>query len=225
MLTRLLLLCGIFSSLLYVAMNIFVPTQFPGYNQLDYTVSELSAIDAPTRSLWVPLGIVYELLMAAFAWGVIRSAQQNRRLRMVGFLMLGYSAVNVYWPPMHLRGVETTLSDTLHITWAFFAIAFMLSMMGYGATAFGKRFRIYTIATLIGYVIFGFLMSFEAPDIPKNLPTPYLGLWERIMIGLFLAWIVALALISLKRLKMVTENTATVSRGSRSIFQKSHWSH
>ncbi|HEY0654374.1 MAG TPA: DUF998 domain-containing protein [Chryseosolibacter sp.] len=210
MLTRLLLVCGIVSSVLYVAMNIFVPMQFPGYDQMDFTVSELSALGAPTRSLWVPLGVVYELLLAAFAWGLLRSAHGNRRLRMVGVLMLAYCAVNIYWPPMHLRGTEPTLTDTLHIVWAMFAIGFMLAMMGYGAAAFGRRFRIYTIATLIAYLSFGFLMSMEAPDIPKNLPTPYLGLWERILIGLFLAWIVVLALRVFRKPESKT-NTAPSS--------------
>ena len=48
MLRKGLLMCGILSSLLYVAMNIFVPMQFEGYSYTSQTVSELSAIGAPT---------------------------------------------------------------------------------------------------------------------------------------------------------------------------------
>jgi len=51
------LTCGIVASLLYVAMNVFVPLQWRGYSFASQVISELSAIDAPTRSLWVPLGI------------------------------------------------------------------------------------------------------------------------------------------------------------------------
>jgi hypothetical protein len=40
---RILLLCGILSSLLYVAMLIFVPMQYEGYNSFTQTISELSA--------------------------------------------------------------------------------------------------------------------------------------------------------------------------------------
>ena len=54
---RLLLCCGIISSLLYVAMNVFVAMQWKDYSSTSQTVSELSAIGAPTRSLWVALGI------------------------------------------------------------------------------------------------------------------------------------------------------------------------
>ena len=53
---RLLLTCGILSSLLYVAMNVYFPMQWDGYSSASQTVSELSAVGAPTRPLWVLLG-------------------------------------------------------------------------------------------------------------------------------------------------------------------------
>ena len=52
-LKRVLIFCGILSSLLYTAANIVVPMQYEGYSAFSQTVSELSAIEAPTRSLWV----------------------------------------------------------------------------------------------------------------------------------------------------------------------------
>ena len=62
-----LLACGLASSLLYVAMNVFVPMQWDAYSSFSQTISELSAIDAPTRSVWVPLGIVYTF----WSWMVV----------------------------------------------------------------------------------------------------------------------------------------------------------
>src|SRR5688500_18914962 len=112
-----LLACGILSSLLYVLMNIFVPLQFDGYSYSTHTVSELSAIDAPTRELWVGLAYIYTLLFAAFSVGVWKSRGGNRFLRVVAVLMIVYSMVSFTWPPMHLRGYEPTLTDTLHIAW------------------------------------------------------------------------------------------------------------
>ena len=50
-----LLICGILSSLLYFAINIIVPMQYPGYNSASQVPSELSAIGAPTRILWLVL--------------------------------------------------------------------------------------------------------------------------------------------------------------------------
>jgi sulfite exporter TauE/SafE len=99
-----LFVCGILASLLYVAMNVYVPPLFEGYSMASHTVSESSAIGAPTRPLWVSLGTVYSLLVIAFGWGVRSSAGRNRPLRVVGVAMLDRGIVSLYWPPMHLRG-------------------------------------------------------------------------------------------------------------------------
>lgn len=200
-----LLVCGIVSSLFYVAINIFVPLGFEGYSYSAHTVSELSAIGAPTRQVWVVLAMIWVLLFAAFGWGVLKSAAGNRPLRVVGVLILVYCAVNFYWPPMHLRGAlaagEGSLTDTLHLVWAGFAVLFMLLMMGFGAAAFGKRFRLYTIASMALHFLFGFLTSLEAPNVETNEPTPWIGVWERINIGIFLLWVAVLAVVLLRKEK------------------------
>ena len=47
---RSLLVCGILSSLLWVAGDIAGSLSYVGYSYVDYSVSELSAIGAPTWS-------------------------------------------------------------------------------------------------------------------------------------------------------------------------------
>ena len=67
MVRKVLLICGVLSSLLYLTVNIFVPMQWPAYICTFQTVSELSAIGAPTRPLWVRLCSPYAPLVIAFA--------------------------------------------------------------------------------------------------------------------------------------------------------------
>lgn len=201
---KILLLCGIFSSLLYIAMNIFIPTLFEGYNSASQTVSELSAINAPTRTLWVILAMIYILLFAAFGFGIRQSAGNNRFLRITGTIIIIYVIFNFYWPPMHLRGNTPTLTDTLHIVWAMVTILLMMIIMGFGAAALGRLFRIYTIATFIVFLIFGILTSTEAPGIPENLPTPYIGIWERINIAAFMLWVIVFAITLLRKEKYLS---------------------
>lgn len=200
---KVLFLCGMLSSLYYVAINIFVPMQWEQYSIASQTVSELSAINAPTRPLWVGLCFLYVLLFTAFGWGVIKSAGDNRPLRIMGVLVIVYSIFNLYWPPMHLRGNEPSLTDALHIVWAMMTLLFMMLMMGFGAAALGKRFRLFTIATFVVFIVFGVLIGVEAPGIPANLPTPMIGIWERINIGAFMIWVVvfAAALFGREKLK------------------------
>ena len=79
-----LLICGILSSLFYIAMNVFIPLLFEGYSYSSHTVSELSAIGAPTRQLWVPLAFVYTLLFAAFGFGVLKIFKWESSLKDFG---------------------------------------------------------------------------------------------------------------------------------------------
>src|SRR3954468_22254949 len=117
-----LLACGVAASLLYVAMNVFVPMRWDAYSSSSQTISELSAIDAPTRSLWVPLGIVYTLLVATFGVGVWNAAQGNRQRRVLGALFVANGLIGLAWLPMHQRAVlaagGATLTDTMHIVWS-----------------------------------------------------------------------------------------------------------
>jgi len=137
MLRKALLACGIVSSLLYIAMNIFVPLQWAAYSSFSQTISELSAIDAPTRPLWVPLGIVYTLLVAAFGVGLWKSAHRNRPLRVVGGLFVAGGLIGLGWLPMHQRAVLAagggTLTDTMHLVWAAITVALMMLQIGFAA--------------------------------------------------------------------------------------------
>lgn len=206
MVRKALLVCGILSSLLYTAMNVFIPMMYEGYSSASQTPSELSAIGAPTGPLWGQLGIAYEILIFAFAWGVWTSAGRNRPLRVVGGLMLAYGALGFLWPfaPMHQRDVLAagggTLSDTLHLVLSAVTVLLYLLALGFGAAAFGKRFRIYSIATMVITLIFGALTGLDAPRIQANLPTPWVGVWERICIGVFLLWVVVLSIALLREL-------------------------
>ena len=87
MIKKFLLICGILSSVWYIIINVIVPIEYDGYNIITQTVSELSAIHAPTRTLWIYLGIPYPLLFAAFGWGVLKSAAESRSLRLAGILI------------------------------------------------------------------------------------------------------------------------------------------
>lgn len=195
-----LLAAGILASLLYVAMNVVVAMQWPDYSSAEQTVSELSAIGAPTRRLWIALGIPYALLMTAFGGGVRLSAGPSRPLRAAGDLLIAYGLVSLFWPlaPMHLRGDGFTLTDTMHIAFAMASVLLMFLAVGCAAAALGARFRLYSAATVVVLLAFGTLTSLAAPRVAAGLPTPRLGIWERVDIGGFLLWVVVLAIALLR---------------------------
>jgi amino acid transporter len=77
-------------------------------------------------------------------------------------------------------------------------VLLMLVAIGFGAAALGRRFRFYSVATLLVLIAFGGLTGLDAPRIGANLPTPWIGIWEHISIGGFLLWIMILALTCLR---------------------------
>jgi hypothetical protein len=194
-----LLACGILASLLYAAMLVFVPMRWESYSSASQTVSELSAIGAPTRPLWVALAIVYTLLLAAFGWGVWQTAERRALLRVVGALLIASAVSGLFWPPMHLRGIEPTLTDTLHIVFAVVWNLLAVLTIVFAAAALGARFRLYSVATLATFLVFGILTGMEAPRVATNLPTPWIGVWERVIIGAFYLWLMVLAVALLRR--------------------------
>jgi hypothetical protein len=199
------LVCGILSSLLYVAMNLVVPARWPAYDCASQTVSELSAVGAPTRPLWVVMGLVYTLLVTAFGRGVEMAAGGERRLTIAGLLIAVYGALGVIWPfaPMHLRAVLAagggSFADTLHLALGVVTELIYLLALGFAAAALGRAFRLYSLATLLVLLGFGVLTFGEAPAVGADLPTPLIGVWERLNIGVFLLWVIVLAVVLLAR--------------------------
>jgi uncharacterized protein DUF998 len=197
MVRKTLLVCGVLAAVLYVAMTLFVGLLWDGYSSAAQTISELSAIGAPTRPLWMLLGTVYTVLMIAFGWIVWKSAPPNRALRVVGALILAQSVFAFFWPPMHQRAVLAagggTLTDSLHLAWATVCGLFFLSAVGFGAGALGERFRIYSIVTLVILLATGAWNGTYVSSIQADLPTPWAGVWERITSTAYMVWVAVLA--------------------------------
>lgn len=199
---RTLLACGIVASLLYIGMILAI--RYDGYNPISQVPSELTAIGAPTRTLWAWLGWVYMALTLAFGWGVWKSAGTNRPLRVVGGLLLLSGLLGLLWPfaAMHQREVLAagggTFGDTLHRILGIATVLLFVVTVGFGAAAFGPRFRFYSIATLVIAFAFGMLTGLESPRLAANQPTPYIGLWERISIAAYMIWLMVLAIALLR---------------------------
>jgi hypothetical protein len=201
LLKKILLLCGILASLLYAAMILAI--QYEGYDFTSQSVSELSAIGAPTRTLWISLGITYQVLMIAFGLGIWLSSGQRYTLRISACLiLLNYGIASFLWlfASMHQREVLAdggkTPAETLHIILVLVTVLCNLLTIGFGAAAFGKRFRYYSVITILIMLLLGVLTGPAAAlRIEANLPTPWFGIWERIIILGFLLWIIVLAFI------------------------------
>jgi hypothetical protein len=195
------LTCGILAGILYIAMTLCVGVLWDGYRAADQTISELSAIGAPTRPLWMALITVYAALMMAFGWTVWTSAR-NRALCVVGALLFTQTVFGIFWPPMHQRDVLAagggTLTDTMHIVWTIVTSLFFTVALGFGAAALGRRFRVYSLVTMAIMLACGAWTGTYAPAMQANMPTPWAGVWERLNTSAFMLWIAVLAVALLR---------------------------
>jgi membrane protease YdiL (CAAX protease family) len=193
-----LLGCGVLSSVLYVAADAYAWSRYPGYSPVSQAFSELLAEGAPTRAFMVALlGAPYNLLVAALGVGVWASPGRKRMVRLTGALLGLYALFSFLGGTvfqMDVRGTEGTARGALHPLATAVMVLCMLLSVGVGASLHGRRFRSYSLGTLLAVTLFAGLTFRYAPQIAANEPTPGLGLVERVSIYAWMLWVAVLAL-------------------------------
>jgi hypothetical protein len=202
MIRKILLGCGIASSVWYVVTDVIGTLRYPGYSYADQWFSELTAQGSPVRPLMIALNeFPYNLLVAALAGGVWESAGRTRAghitaAGLAGFAAFGFVTGVIF--PMKTREAlaagEGTLRNAMHPVGTIVMSLFTVLAMAFGSTLLGKRFRWYSIGTIVTLVVFGALTSLQAGRITANEPTPWAGIEERINIYATMLWVAVLAI-------------------------------
>ena len=196
-----LLACGILAAFVYVVTDVVASLRYPGYDVVSQGVSELMAVGAPTKNLVDSVFIVYGVLAIAFAIGVLRESRGRRPLRWTGLLLLGYAAAGLLGRlfPAYRR-VGGGFSDSVpHMILTAVLVVLMLAALGCAAYALGKRFRIYSLATLGGIVALGVASGVYASRLAAQQSTPGFGIIERLLIYAFLVWAAVLGVALIRR--------------------------
>ena len=201
MLRKILLGCGMVSSVLYVVSDVIGALRYPGYSYADQEFSELTAQGSPVRPLMIALNeIPYTLLVLAFAVGIWESAGRTRIGRITATMLTGYAAFGMAGgvvfpmkPREALAAGEGTLLNTMHIPATAVMSLFIVLAVGFGSTLLGKRFQYYSYATIAILLVFGAMTSLQAGGIATNEPTPWAGIEERMNSYGIMLWVAVLA--------------------------------
>jgi len=202
MVRKLLLGCGVASSVWYVVTDVIGTLRYPGYSYADQEFSELLAVGSPVRSLMIAInGIPYGLLVAAFAVGVWQSAGQKRAGRITAAMLVAYAVSGMVTGvifPMNTREAlaagEAGLRNAMHPVRTIVMSLFFVLAMAVGSRLLGRRFQYYTYATIAILVVFGILTSLQVGQMEANEPTPRMGATERINIYASMLWVAVLAI-------------------------------
>src|SRR5215213_9779259 len=202
MVRKILLGCGIASSVLYVASDMLISWWDPNYSYRDQSFSELLAPGSPTRPLvLVLLAIPYGVLVTAFGVGVWASASRRRAGRITGAMLVGYAltgAVTGVFLSAPTREVleegEETWRNRMHLPGTAVSVLCILLAIGFGSTQLGRRFRYYSYATILAILVFGVLAGIQIGQMGANQPTPWLGIVERGNVYAIMLWVSVLAI-------------------------------
>ncbi len=198
---KILLICGILSSTLYVVTDLLASWWYKGYSLLDQNYSELLATGAPTRPSMLLVSVVYNLLVAVFAVGVWTTASPKRTSHITGAAMLAYAVLSMITPlffQMDMRGAQVTPLGSLHPPMTVVMSVSILLSIGFGGYLLGKWFRVYSFVTIAALLIFGGLTALQAPQLEAGQSTPWMGFTERINIYATMLWF---ALLSVRLLR------------------------
>jgi hypothetical protein len=202
-----LLICGALAAIWWVLIDVVGSLRYPGYNYVDQTISELSAVGAPTRTFMMTVsGIPYVLLMIAFGVGVWLVAGVRSRVgKITGALLITeaiFGFVGGILFPMATREViaagEETLRNRLHAPYGLGMPILFILVTIFGSRLFGKRFRWYSYATIVVTLVTGFMVGMQTEQMLANEPTPWLGVIERVTAYVPMLWIVVLSIALLR---------------------------
>lgn len=213
----LLLLCGIVASAIYIATDISAAYQWEEYRYADRSVSELLALDAPTRSFVVPPMLAYNALMLAFGVGVI-AAGDKRSLRATGFVLLAYAIVSMLGltvfqlkPGSPTADGSLSVSGLLHTMDTAAQVLLMFAFILLGSGVRGRGFRWYSIATFLIVLVGGAWAGSRIAVLASGQASPGVGLIERANIYSMMLWVAAFAVALWQRyreLRLVEGDTS-----------------
>ena len=174
-------LLGIVSFLSYTAAVVFAPLDYPGYNWMAQAVSDLSAANAPSLTLWTRLSACYNVCEVVCATVVCIGiqGQKTKMLRSGIYLfavMEWISAVGYRMFPLSDSGYAGAFQDVMHIV--ITALVVLLSIISLSvivvAGAKSRTCRSYGIcaAVALGMMLVGAMGM-------KIVPAEYFGVVER----------------------------------------------
>jgi len=193
---RLLLQAGIAAPLVYLAT-----VAVGGWTTLDYShlgdpVSALFAAGAPHALPISAAFVLYNLLLLAFGAGLLLSFRNEPiALRIAALMVLqsGVYGIVIEAFPMDPMGAPATFAGIAHIVVAALLLFSTIAAMVYAVIGWldlpeARGAALGTIGLLAIVLVFGALAALAATQ-----GWPLLGLYQRITIGGYLVWLVAVA--------------------------------
>lgn len=169
-----------------------------GYSQVANAVSELTGSGAPNWGLLASIFVAYNIVLVGFGWALMRAAGAGRLFQIAVWLFVigglsGIGQVTAF--RMDAVGSTATTAGTIHLVLA--GVSSLLTVAT--AVLYGFAFR--RVEAFRGLSTSSFvtaaLLVLTAPAAVLSIGTDVMGLFERVTIGVYLAWVVVVSVSSL----------------------------
>jgi len=147
------------------------------------------------------MGFIYNPLVIAFGIGVCKYSENKLFLKVTGILLSIWGLLGYVWFffPMNMRGqIVNSVTNTMYLVLAEITVPLMIVFIAIGSGAKGKCFRIYSILTIIATLVCGAIVGSQASRVAAQLPTPWMGILERVSVYAPMIWVAMLAMVLLK---------------------------
>ena len=190
--------CGIifpiFSTITYIILDLLRPD----YNPLTLTISELGVVGTSTALIASIIFIIVGIMITLFALGLYLTIREEKSALIGCFLLscdgiLGYVGSGIF--PVDAGVFPVTFHGLMHFIVSMVSLLVMVLAPFFIAHALKEKESImYKFSIIIGILLF-FLMGIF---VSLSLFNILIGLFQRITIGLYSAWIFIIAIWALK---------------------------
>ena len=181
-------ICGIIAPILYLLTAIIGGALSPGYSHISETVSTLLVAGAPNKPLLNTLLITDYVLGILFPIGLHRGINEGKGSKVGPAFLIIVSVLSLFtiFFPQDPGGEPVTFAGTVHVV-----LLIPMVILSLGAfLAFWRRLKNdslwsgydrYSLVTFIIAVPLGVVSA-------VSLDSPYLGLLQRLSVGVILQW-------------------------------------
>jgi hypothetical protein len=202
-LRKALLMLGILAALTWIISDLNASYRYEGYSWPVDAISGLSAVGSPVQSMSRVGTLIYDMLRIGFAAGVWLSAGGQRSIRITAAALLAFSLTDFaasifpWYPEKPLTSPEnlahSAFAGALPMLWIFLSI-------GTGAHAGSKGFRTFSYVIILAMLILGALPLLDSFVVGVDQPPALFGASERINAYGYMVWMMALAVVLLRKL-------------------------
>ena len=200
---------GLLGVVLYVGATMLGSLLDPQYSHVRNAISELTGARAPHFAVLAPLYAAYNILLVVFAVGLYRGSLRSTLFKWGAWLFTigaisGIGQVTVF--RMDHVGSPATLTGQGHII-----LAAVSSLLTVAATVvYGFAFRRDPMWRPLSRPSFIAAVAFvvTGPAAALSVGGPYMGLFERITIGLFIAWVAVVSSYALWQRQLQVDATS-----------------